>query len=476
MKIDKYHSINAFLACLAAGLLSMAVVQADNFGGTSAGNPPSPFPPDDPCKTSNVQQCCDNGPKSSNPISYFDGSENLNYTDLTVRGVFPIRIQRRYESNATYDSSLGYGWAFVHDRRLFEYPDGSVIIRSGCGKKNRFEFTGGTFQKPRDGVQADLTENPDGTFELRGADGSRDVYDAEGRLILTENRKGRQHEFIYDAAGKLPLTGTSPFAVDPNAAMTVAYVYRVTRIQERGKDGALSGYFVDFSYDATTGRLTQITASDGRTVSYQHDDLNGLTRGNLIQVTGLENIVQTFGYTDPYDAHNVTSIQKHANATAIINTYDSLDRVVQQDYGNQRLVFNYILDYGKTEVTETIKDDQGIVTGTAVTTYEFDEAGYFTKVTDALGHETVHIYDANKDRTRTEIWEKQPDTTLVLLQAKDFTYDGMSRKLTKSVTLDSGETITGPGPMIMAGLKASRWFLMLTRPRYSELNIPFTAM
>ena len=442
VRTTKHHFVTALLVSLTAGLLSMSVVQADNFGGNSTSNPPIPDLPDEPCKDSNVQQCCNDGPTSGNPISYFDGGENLSYTDMTVRGVFPIRIQRRYDSNATYDSPLGYGWAFQHDRRLFEYPDGSVIIRSGCGKKNRFEFTGGAYQKPRDGVQADLTENPDGTFELRGADGSRDVYDAEGRLILTENTKGQQHEFIYDAAGRLPLTGTSPFTVDPNAAMTVAYVYQVTRIQERGKDGTLTGYFVDFSYDATTGRVTQITASDGRTVSYQHDDLNGLTRGNLVQVTGLENIVQSFGYTDPFDAHNVTSIQKHANATAVINTYDSLGRVVQQDYGDQRLVFNYIIDYGKTEVSETIKDDQGVVTGTVVTTYEFDEAGYFTKVTDALGHETVHIYDANKDRTRTEIWEKQPDTTLILLQAKDFTYDGMSRKLTQSVTLDSGEIIT----------------------------------
>ena len=141
--------------------------------------------------------------------------------------------------------------------------------------------------------------------------------------------------------------------------MTVAYVYQVTRIQERGKDGALTGYFVDFSYDATTGRLTSITASDGRSVSYQHDDLNGLTRGNLVQVTGLENIVQSFGYTDPNDAHNVTSIQKHLGATAVVNTYDSLDRVIQQDYGDHTTTFNYIIDYDKTQVTETIKDDVG---------------------------------------------------------------------------------------------------------------------
>lgn len=39
------------------------------------------------------------------------------------------------------------------------------------------------------------------------------------------------------------------------------------------------------------------------------------TSGNLTQVTGLENIVQTFQYNDPNDAHNITHIQDHANAT-----------------------------------------------------------------------------------------------------------------------------------------------------------------
>jgi RHS repeat-associated protein len=417
---------------------------ASHFGGNPIGGTPIDGPQVDPCKDDNVQMCCPSqeGASSEEPISYYDGSERLSYADLTVRGVYPIVINRRYDSAATYDSPLGYGWAFQHDRRLFEYPNGSVVIRSGCGKRNRFEFTGGSFQKPRDGVQAALTENPDGTFELRAADGSRDVYDQEGRLVLTENRYGQRHEFLYDAAGLKPLTGTSPYAVDPNAPMTVAYVYQLTRIQERGKDGALTGHYVDFSYDPTTGRLASVTASDGRTVTYQHDALNGLTRGNLIQVNGLENIVQSFDYTDPFDAHNVTHIYKHANATPVINAYNSQDRVVQQDYGLHHIDFNYVVDYIQTVVTETIKDDAGAVLHTAVSTYDFDEAGYLTQITDPLGHQLRHIYDANKDRVRTEVWEKHPDDSLELLQATDNTYDGMARKLTETVTLDSGEVIT----------------------------------
>jgi hypothetical protein len=97
-------------------------------------------------------------------------------------------------------------------------------IRSGCGRRHFFDFTGGAYQARADSVQGELVENGDGSFDFRYADGRRDVYDAEGRLISEENTRGQQHEFLYDARGKLPLVGTSPFAVNPGQPMTVAYV------------------------------------------------------------------------------------------------------------------------------------------------------------------------------------------------------------------------------------------------------------
>ncbi len=248
---------------LVFGLLIFSPLWAHDFGGTSTGGGGEPSPPDCDSKT----MCCDD-PGSSKPVSYLSGAERLRYGDLSARGIYPINITRRYDSQASYDSPLGYGWAFDHDRRLFEYPDNSVIIRAGCGRRHQFILTGGAYQTTSNSVQGSLLENPDGSFDFRYYNGKRDVYDSQGRLILSENNKGQQHEYIYDPRGKLPLTGTSPFSVNPSIPMTVAYVYRLTRIQERNKDGALTGYFVDFSYNDTTGRLLEATSSDGRSVSY----------------------------------------------------------------------------------------------------------------------------------------------------------------------------------------------------------------
>ena len=76
-----------------------------------------PEPPEDP------EDWC-----VGDPVSPYSGKLTLRHTDLVVPGVFPIRMVRRYDSQARYDPPLGYGWAFTYDTRLYEYPDGSVVM------------------------------------------------------------------------------------------------------------------------------------------------------------------------------------------------------------------------------------------------------------------------------------------------------------------------------------------------------------
>ena len=206
------------------------------------------------------------GASVADPIWTKDGSLHLSYTDITLGAVLPIQVVRNYDSRAEYDSAVGYGWSFSHDQRLFEYPDGSIIIRSGCGRRDRYVFSGGAYVTPQGGSQGQLKENPDGTYEFRFRSGNRDLYDPDGRLVARVNRSSARQEFLYDSRGKLPLVGTSPRAVDPNAPMVVAYQPRLIKIQERGADNTLTGYFVSFEYQDTTGRLSKLTASDGRQI------------------------------------------------------------------------------------------------------------------------------------------------------------------------------------------------------------------
>jgi RHS repeat-associated protein len=379
----------------------------------------------------------------ADPVWLYDGSLQLSYTDLAVGHNFPIQVVRKYDSRSVYDSAVGYGWAFAHDRRLFEYPDGSIVIRTGSGHRSKFVFSGGGYVSPTEGISGQLTAQGSGTYEMRYANGNSDIFDADGRISASLNAAGERHEFIYDSRGRLPLIGTSPKSIDPNTPMLVAYQPRVARIQERGANGQLTGYYVDFQYNDTTGRLIKIVANDGREVNYGFDVTGTATRGNLVSVSGLTDYSQTFAYvvsgTNP-DQHNITSITNGTGAAAVTNGYDSSDRVISQQEGQTAWTFAYPIT-GTTTITEVVKDASNAVLQTRTSTRIFNSGGYLNKDVDAYGNETRYFYDGANDLTKVELWEKQ-GATLVLLKTVNNTYNGFSQKLTESVTLDSGEVVT----------------------------------
>ena len=379
----------------------------------------------------------DDGASDADPVWLYDGSLHLRYGDLQVGQNFPIDIVRMYDSRSSYDSAVGYGWAFAHDRRLFEYPDGSIVIRSGCGHRSKFVYSGGAYISPTGGLSGVLTAQGNGTYQFRSTRGDIDVFDADGRLSARISASGGRHEFAYDTRGRtqLPLIGTSPKSVNPNKPMLVAYQPRVTRIQERGSDGLLTGYYVDFQYNDATGRLTKIVANDGREVNYTFDSLLGATRGNLIGVNGLTDYSQTFAYADPNDQHNITTITDGTGAYPVVSAYNSADRVTSQEEGQTDWTFAYPTT-GTTTVTEVVKNSNGTTLQTRVSSRVFNAGGYLSKHVDPYGNETRYFYDGSKDLTRVERWEKQ-GATLVLLKTVNNTYNGQSQKLTESVTLDS---------------------------------------
>lgn len=373
-------------------------------------------------------------------VSLYTGKERFYVTDLKLQGLFSISLRRQYDSRSEYHSPLGYGWAYWFDKRLYQYPDNSVVLRYGCGRKARFIETGGAYQTPV-GISGILEQTASGHVFAK-SNGEIEVYDEEGRLTELYNRQLHKLVMTYDPRGKLPLVGTSPYSLDPTQPMVTAYTYRLTRIAEQAAGGALTGQAIDFAYDDATGRLMTATANDGRVITYTHEPAGtGLTSGNLTQVTGLDGHTSTYQYTDtnnPPANHNITSIQEGAASTPFENTYDTLDRVVTQIHGNTLIQINYVIDYTTTQVTRTITDAQGLNPIQVVTTYEYNANGQVVRYTGPQGNQYEYDYDpsGNKIATRyitaTGTVEKQIRST----------YNSQGRKLTETVTLNGGEVIT----------------------------------
>jgi RHS repeat-associated protein len=414
--------------------------------------PPLFPPPPPPCgggSSGGGAQCCPSG--SNHKVVYFTGQENIRMRDMMVDGVFPITITREYNSHSDYDSPLGYGWAFKHDFALYEYPDNSVIVRHGCGNRDNYIFTAGAYQTQPGNLDAALTKEADDSFVLTFLNGARYTYDIQGRLTAVFDVRGNSHEYIYDARGKLPLTGSSAFSIDKSKPLTVAYNNRVTRVQERLVDGSLSGHYIDFAYSETTGRVLTITSNDGRVVNYQHDVVTGgLTEGNLVNVNGLDGHVSTYLYEDTVgavyqDRHNITSYQHGAAATPVELTYDSSGRVTLETYGNESLSFNWSNYLFETVVTRTRTDALGNNPQTSVEKYQFDGTGFITSKEDAQGNSTVYTLNVDGRIEKEEFFEQLGTTAvpnLVLAREINRTYRADGAKQSELITLQSGEVVS----------------------------------
>ncbi len=323
------------------------------------------------------------------PISLLSGMETFSpSTDLTLGNLFSIRVTRSYNSKTTYDSPLGYGWAINYDKRLYIYADNSATVRRECGGKMHFTWNSVTgLYTSTAGATGELMQNADGTYTYTDKYGGTEKYDSQGRLMSMADAKGNSLVFFYRAATRDFLWGLLPANVDQNTPVIVAYDYHLSRIEERDASGNATGASVDLQYDTSTGRLTGLSDSTGRTVSYNHDSI-----GNLTSVAGPAGN-SAYGYTDPTRNHLLTSIDEGQGP--YINTYDSTGKVVKQTHGTGEIDFSYIIPYQQTTMTTLIKDMSGNLLNTQTRAVQFDTNGMPVQVTDTFGNVTTYVRDNN---------------------------------------------------------------------------------
>lgn len=377
------------------------------------------------------------------PVSMFTGREMHEDEDIVVNGIYPIMIVRKYDSQTDYDSPLGYGWAFKgYDKRLFKYPDGSVVLRRGCGIRDLYLISGGAYQPPA-GVFNQLEERADGTFVVRYASKHVDEFDIYGRLIRRINPQGQWHTLTYDSRGRLPLVGVSPYSLDPGKPMPIAYDYRLARVEEHKLDGSVSGAWVVFDYNEATGRISRLRASDGREIQYLHDSSNTLRNGNLVEVHGLEGRRSTYEYNDSRDYHNVTRIQTAQDALPYVNTYNANDQVIKQAHGRNSYSFTYGL---YPAATHTIRNAANQVIHTLITRTEFNDQGYITRVTRLLAgnYQIIKRYERNDQMLveRKTISEKRGNAAEQRMQTIEYDYNTAGDETEQRILLAGGEVIT----------------------------------
>lgn len=440
-----------FVLCAACSLLLMAGTgNAHDFGGNPV---PGSAPADGGGRGGGGEACqqgsanpldnkCDKIAVDGKQIYFYDGSEFTREIDLRLDGIMPIVVERSYNNQSTLDTPLGYGWDYTYNEHLYTYADGSVIIRRDTGFKERFVLTGNAFVS-ENGRTGTLAQGSDGTFTYTPLRGNIRLFDRDGRLVRLTDPHGNSLRMQW-SDNKMPLSGQSPYSVNPTATMMVANSYQLLRVEEWTSTGSSTGRYVQYNYNATTGRLTSISDSTGRTVSYQQDAI-----GNLTRVDFPLSLYRTYSYTDSSDDHNLTAIARgygqNTAVTQVQRTYDSSDRVTRENYAQGHINVTYSIPLQKTAITQYITTSTGSTTQTTQKVYEFNPAGYLLKISD---EEKILEYkrDARNniiEETLSQNKGSYSSPNPVPYRTIIREYDG-SNNLTRQQTylLQSGEVIT----------------------------------
>ncbi len=462
----------AVLACAPAAWLLAGSAFAGNFSGTSTGGKPTVLG-EGPrgCNDSPSCECQTNESRSGaeiegegvgfsnvgrgrpgkvdpdgvcgDPVDLFTGAFRHQVVDLELPGVVPIRFVRRYDSHSTYDSPLGYGWSFNYDMRLYQFPN-RVLIRSGSGERDRYDLVAGAYQlaDPLRGRAPGLVAAPPGKFTLTYRSGERAIFGAEGLLEQLEDAQGNRLEFEY--LPERALQGTSKYAPDANAVMTVAYVRPLWKVKEWTLLHGYTGREATLEYDAVTGRVTRLVASDGREVLYAHQDatFEPSYRGNLAKVTGLEGLIEEYRYEDENgDPHNLTVLRESEWVAPLANLFDAQDRVYYQRRGYMRwdIYFgaNGLRTVNRTLLSDFINGNNPVYT----TSFTFDAVGHLTQKTDALGNRFDYTRTAGSPYVDlVKVWKWGPPLTLQ--KQSDLDFDAVGNLTQRRITLDTGELLT----------------------------------
>jgi len=370
------------------------------------------------------------------PVGPFTGKQFSTVTDLIVDGVLPIVVERHYDSETTYDSPVGAGWGFTFDVRLTEYPDGSVVIRRGAGRREFYAFTGTGYLQ---GGVAALTKNVDGTFTATLPMGGTARFDVFGRMTDLGDAAGNRHVFTY-SANRMPITGTSRYALDPSEPLMVARDYRVERVEEFLASDVSTGRFITLAYDPATGRVDGITSSDGQTVDYTHD-----AKGDLRTVVDAVGIATNYTYDDPSQVHRMTGYES-GGELGWTWEYDTQGRVSWQQRGLDRYDFYYDDPVeGSRRVVHTIRDDGGAVLQVVDEIYDYNAEGFPLARHDARRNKIVLDRDQENRIESTAVYRNTGSVSspsYVLERFLSYGYGTNDDLTSRTVVLDDGEVVT----------------------------------
>ncbi|MCP4217510.1 MAG: RHS repeat protein, partial [bacterium] len=311
-------------------------------------------------------------------------------SDMAVPGRgFGFIFSRYYDSQSLYSGPLGWSWNHNFNIRLVELYNGDMLYFDGYGRRERYKakkkgdmITG--YESPK-GYFTRLKRTSRGQYWLKSPQGSNQVFNQVGRLVMLRDRYGNKMVLTYDHHGRLVM------------------------VTDSLKRNYLFAYYPDVPGSVKSGRLKSITDFNKSHIDYDYD-----ANGDLLTVTKGAR-VRTYGYQTIKDdvklSHNLNSIKDAENVEYLKVIYDGDDKATGVTVGTDTIT---VAVAGKTAVvtdsrniSATYKhDDDGhatdIILDGKASTFTYDSEGRLTSAAAPLGNKVEYEYDVNNTYRRMQ--------------------------------------------------------------------------
>ncbi|HUL22883.1 MAG TPA: DUF6531 domain-containing protein, partial [Thermodesulfobacteriota bacterium] len=294
---------------------------------------------------------CERRNSVKNPTNVATGNKYEEVLDLSIStpGI-PLEFRRSYNSQASSDGPLGYGWSHNYEIRitvLATTPFNRVIVWDGDGRALYYSqdsqtYSDGTHFLPDSGITQDRLRQDATTnqYIFRRKQGNLTyTFGSDGKLLSIADANGNSLSFMY--------TGTLLTQVSDNFGKVISIQY-------------------------VNNHITSITDPNGRSVGY------GYNNGDLTSVTYPDTQSITYAYsnhnlTDKYDTNNNLFGHWGYDANGRVQTYY---RYLKEGVPQERIDLTY--QPGSTLVTNS----QG------TTTYTTGLVGSISLATEIQGCST----------------------------------------------------------------------------------------
>lgn len=414
---------------------------------------------------------------SEEPVDLATGGYTMSATDLslgeanTPRGLL---FSRTYESSRNFQpSALGNGWRHSCEGRVlitsdldaaFGYRQPSDAVQTIIGAIALSDFSLATYS-PKELMTGILSAN---WLANRITNNAANVQIGEQVFSYTSLPDGSWNP---PPGSTTALTGSNgSFAIHPRFGGYVTFDTQNRISQWADVDLNTKTY----AYDPSTGRLSTVTDSQNRSLTFGYfDDTNPLIHtvsdgtGRVVTFSYLDNNltgiqdVENYNTTFVYNGRNLLEDWlDHSSAYIMRNTYDSQDRVKQQlRQGIADHIWKFTYTPGVTREWDPLNN---------LTTHYFDTKNRPLAIVDAIGNISTESHDSQNHITQrvdgsgrktTYIWDANQNLRQIIDNAGKITYrdyDGSLRlwKITDPTnrvtefgydTENHLETITDPG-------------------------------